>query len=227
MRKIDSRKFRKPMPCFLMNKSVPNTTGSVTTARKVHRSAASVVAVSTSTSKTSSVGTFSRRFLAAVHGAAQPVVDRDILIRHTVSLRDVYLGTEQEVVVDLPEPCGTCDGTGAKDGKLKTCSTCGGQGQVRVRQQVGPFIQEAVQTCQDCGGRGQVAEQPCPDCSRSWSKTQIEQATFTVPEGAEDGTRMRMRGKENLLHKAWVNPVICSLNLRLRSTFGLSGPVRI
>ena len=64
------------MPCFLMNKSVRNTTGSATTARKVHPSAASVVAVSTSTSKTSSVGTFSRRFLAAVLGAAQPVVDQ-------------------------------------------------------------------------------------------------------------------------------------------------------
>ena len=119
----------------------------------------------------------------------------DILLRHTVSLRDVFLGTEQEVVVDLPEPCGTCDGTGAKDGKLKTCSTCGGQGQVRVRQQVGPFIQEAVQTCQDCGGRGQIAEQPCPDCSGRGQKLKSSTLRFTVPEGAEDGTRMRMRGK--------------------------------
>lgn len=119
----------------------------------------------------------------------------DILIRHTVSLRDVFLGTEQEVVVDLPEPCETCDGTGAKDGRLKTCSTCGGQGQVRVRQQVGPFIQEAVQTCQDCGGRGQIAEQPCPDCSGRGQKLKSSTLRFTVPEGAEDGTRMRMRGK--------------------------------
>ena len=119
----------------------------------------------------------------------------DILLRHTVSLRDVFLGTEQEVVVDLPEPCETCDGTGAKDGKLKTCSTCGGQGQVRVRQQVGPFIQEAVQTCQDCGGRGQIAEQPCPDCSGRGQKLKSSTLRFTVPEGAEDGTRMRMRGK--------------------------------
>ena len=119
----------------------------------------------------------------------------DILIRHTVSLRDVFLGTEQEVVIDLPEPCDTCDGTGAKDGKLKSCSTCGGQGQVRVRQQVGPFIQEAVQTCQDCGGRGQIAEQPCPDCSGRGQKLKSSTLRFTVPEGAEDGTRMRMRGK--------------------------------
>lgn len=119
----------------------------------------------------------------------------DILIRHTVSLRDVFLGTEQEVVIDLPEPCDTCDGTGAKDGKLKPCSTCGGQGQVRVRQQVGPFIQEAVQTCQDCGGRGQIAEQPCPDCSGRGQKLKSSTLRFTVPEGAEDGTRMRMRGK--------------------------------
>ena len=64
----------------------------------------------------------------------------DILLRHSIDMRDVYLGAEQEVIVDLPEPCDTCQGTGAKDGKLKTCATCSGQGQVRVRQQVGPFI---------------------------------------------------------------------------------------
>lgn len=119
----------------------------------------------------------------------------DILIRHSITLEDVYLGSEQEVVVDLPEPCSTCDGTGAKGGTLTTCSGCSGQGQVRVRQQVGPFIQEAVQPCQDCGGRGRVADQPCGDCNGRGQELKPSTLRFAVPEGAEDGTRMRMRGK--------------------------------
>ena len=76
-----------------------------------------------------------------------------------------------------------------------TCSTCSGQGQVRVRQQVGPFIQEAVQPCQDCGGKGKIAEQPCEACNGQGRELKSSTLRFTVPEGAEHGTRMRMRGK--------------------------------
>ena len=119
----------------------------------------------------------------------------DILLRHSITLEDVYLGSEQEVVVDLPVPCSTCEGTGAKDSILMTCSTCSGQGQVRVRQQVGPFIQEAVQPCQDCGGKGKIAEQPCETCNGQGLDLKSSTLRFTVPEGAENGTRMRMRGK--------------------------------
>ncbi len=119
----------------------------------------------------------------------------DILLRHSVSLEDVYLGSEHELVLDLPEPCTTCDGTGAKGGELKTCSSCSGQGQVRVRQQVGPFIQESVQACQDCGGRGKVAELSCDVCNGRGQEMTSNTLRFSVPEGAESGTRLRMRGK--------------------------------
>ena len=119
----------------------------------------------------------------------------DILLRHSITLEDVYLGSEQEVVVDLPVACTTCEGTGAKDSILMTCSTCSGRGQVRVRQQVGPFIQEAVQPCQDCGGKGKIAEQPCETCDGQGRELKSSTLRFTVPEGAENGTRMRMRGK--------------------------------
>ncbi len=119
----------------------------------------------------------------------------DILLRHSISLEDVFLGSEQEIVVDLPEPCNTCEGTGAKDGTLTTCSTCSGQGQVRVRQQVGPFIQEALQTCRDCAGKGKFAEMPCNACNGQGRNMKSSTLKFTVPEGAESGTRMRMRGK--------------------------------
>ena len=98
-------------------------------------------------------------------------------------------------MLDLPEPCTTCEGTGAKGGELKTCTSCSGQGQVRVRQQVGPFIQESVQACQDCGGRGKVAERPCSACDGRGQEMKSNTLRFNVPEGAEGGTRLRMRGK--------------------------------
>ena len=95
----------------------------------------------------------------------------------------------------MPNACEACDGTGAEGGRLTTCSTCGGQGQVRVRQQIGPFVQEAVQACRECSSRGKVAEDPCQNCAGSGQEMKSNTLRFKVPLGAENGTRLRMRGK--------------------------------
>lgn len=119
----------------------------------------------------------------------------DILIRHSIELSDALNGTDQEVVLDLPHSCESCEGTGAEGGRLTTCSTCNGQGQVRVRQQIGPFVQEAVQACRECNARGKVADDPCNQCSGSGQDMKSSTLRFKVPLGAEHGTRLRMRGK--------------------------------
>ena len=116
-------------------------------------------------------------------------------MRHSVNLEDVLNGTEQEVVLDLPEPCSSCEGTGAEGGDLVPCQRCSGSGQLRVRQQVGPFIQESVQPCDACTGRGSVSDRPCVDCGGQGSELKSNTLRFSVPEGAESGTRLRMRGK--------------------------------
>ena len=119
----------------------------------------------------------------------------DILLRHSIELAAVLTQAEEEVVIALPEPCQSCDGSGAKDGATINCETCSGQGQVRVRQQVGPFIQEGVQPCNACSGRGQISKEPCKPCKGKGQEMKSNTLRFTVPLGAESGTRLRMRGK--------------------------------
>ena len=177
-----------------MSKNGPTTIVLVTMDLKAVPLEALAGVVSTSTSKTFSAVTSSRRFSAGVP-VDGGLGGSDILLRHSVELVDVLLGSEQEVVLDLPEICATCEGTGARGGVLETCTSCGGQGQVRVRQQVGPFIQEVLQTCSDCGGRGKIAEHPCGDCDGTGTQLKSNTIRFSVPEGAENGTRLRMRGK--------------------------------
>ena len=48
----------------------------------------------------------------------------DILLRHSIELAAVLTQAEEEVVIDLPEPCQSCDGSGAKDGATINCETC-------------------------------------------------------------------------------------------------------
>jgi len=140
-------------------------------------------------------GDFFSSFFGGGSRRNQPRRGGDILLRHSIQLQDVLLGTEQEVVIDLPEPCNECEGTGAEGGDVVNCDACAGQGKVRVRQQVGPFIQESVQACDSCSGRGQVYQTPCNACSGQGQEFKSNTLRFNVPEGAESGTRLRMRGK--------------------------------
>lgn len=45
-----------------------------------------------------------------------------------VSLKEVYLGSEKNIVISRRSMCRHCQGTGAKGGQFKTCPHCGGQG---------------------------------------------------------------------------------------------------
>ena len=137
---------------------------------------------------------FSSMFGGGGRGRTRQRRGSDILIRHSIDLKHVLEQSEQELVLDLPDACQSCAGTGAQDGEMKTCQRCGGQGQVRVRQQVGPFIQQSVQPCAECSGRGSISENPCRDCSGSGQEMKSRTLRFNVPLGAEDGTRLRMRG---------------------------------
>jgi len=118
----------------------------------------------------------------------------DILIRQSVDLADVITGASKEVHLDLPSECESCDGSGSKDGKSKTCTKCKGNGRVRVRQQIGPFVQEVVQECSSCSGSGSLIEHPCNKCRGDGIFHKEQTLRFNVPIGASHGTRLRNRG---------------------------------
>ena len=119
----------------------------------------------------------------------------DIRIRHQVTLEEAYNGTKSELNLDLPTECLSCQGTGAEGGSTSTCGTCRGQGRVRVRQQIGPFISDAVQTCEECQGSGFTHDADCGDCDGIGSVNQPQTIRFDIPEGADNGMVMRMRGR--------------------------------
>jgi molecular chaperone DnaJ len=119
----------------------------------------------------------------------------------TLTLEEVYEGTEREISYETTVECDTCDGTGAKDpSNARRCSTCGGSGRVERRQQT-PFGQATTVTeCPDCGGVGVEYDEACPDCRGRGERRETVTRTVEIPAGVEDGTTLRMRDGENEIH---------------------------
>src|SRR6266568_4712548 len=74
----------------------------------------------------------------------------------------------------------------------KTCSAWPGSAG-RVRQAQGFFTLE--RTCPGCQGRGQMIEDPCPSCAGSGRVTRERTLSVNIPQGVEDGTRIRLAGE--------------------------------
>src|SRR6185436_2557879 len=116
----------------------------------------------------------------------------DLRYNMEITLEEAFLGKTAQIEIPVSVTCESCSGTGAKAGtKPKTCATCGGAG--RVRQAQGFFTLE--RTCPGCQGRGQMIEDPCKACSGSGRVTRERTLSVNIPQGVEDGTRIRLAGE--------------------------------
>jgi molecular chaperone DnaJ len=116
----------------------------------------------------------------------------DLRYNMEITLEEAFLGKTAQIEIPVSVTCESCSGTGAKAGtKPRTCSMCAGAG--RVRQAQGFFTLE--RTCPGCQGRGQMIEDPCPSCSGSGRVTRDRTLSVNIPQGVEDGTRIRLAGE--------------------------------
>lgn len=98
------------------------------------------------------------------------------------------------VTIEVPTQvaCEECDGSGAEKGSEPVkCTTCGGAGQVRMQQ--GFFAIQ--QTCPACKGAGTVITDPCSNCHGRGRISKTKRLSVKVPEGVEDGDRIRLSGE--------------------------------
>ncbi len=118
----------------------------------------------------------------------------DFEVKYTLEFHEAVFGCEKEIEISYKSACESCDGTGAKDGKLTTCQTCKGHGQVVMKQGFMTF----AQTCPACHGEGKIAQDKCPSCSGKGYETQKEKVTIKVPAGIDNGNRLRIKGHGNM-----------------------------
>lgn len=116
----------------------------------------------------------------------------DLRYNLELSLEEAVAGTEAKIRVPVLTTCGECSGSGAKKGSSPvTCSTCQGQGQVRMQQ--GFF--SVQQACPTCHGSGQQIKDPCRKCHGQGRVQENKTLSVKVPEGVDTGDRIRLGGE--------------------------------
>jgi molecular chaperone DnaJ len=110
----------------------------------------------------------------------------------SLSLVEAARGATKTVAFTRHEPCGTCDGSGAKKGtKPQSCDYCGGQGQ--VIQTAGVFRLQT--TCPACRGAGSVIREKCTACGGEGLTEEHVERRVTIPAGVDSDVRVRLAGE--------------------------------
>ena len=109
-----------------------------------------------------------------------------------IPFRTAALGGKVNIDVEVNEECSTCRGNGAAPGAtFRTCTECGGRGTISFGQ--GGFA--VTRPCPVCLGRGQVPSQACPTCNGTGEVRARRKIAVTVPQGVDDGTKIRLKGQ--------------------------------
>ena len=131
-------------------------------------------------------------------GRSGPARGSDLKITISLTLEEIYKGTEKTVKIKRFEPCTSCGGSGAAPGSNPVnCPVCQGSGEIRQVQQ--SFLGQVVniQPCHQCRGRGQVVSNPCSKCSGSGKIKNTSTVTLDIPAGVTSGNYMTQQGKGN------------------------------
>lgn len=120
---------------------------------------------------------------------------RDIRQNLVLTFTEAAFGAQKIISYNRIDRCGSCKGTGAKNGtEYVKCTTCGGSGKLRQTQRspLGNIISESV--CPDCKGTGRKIKEYCTDCGGKGYVKKKEEKKITLPAGLEDGQVVTVSG---------------------------------
>jgi len=116
----------------------------------------------------------------------------DLRYNMSIDLETAYHGKQETIQFTTAAQCETCKGSGSKDNSAPVnCSVCKGYG--KIQRQQGFFTIE--QACHACQGIGKVIKNPCTSCSGEGRVRKQKTLSVNIPEGVEDGMRIRLSGE--------------------------------
>ncbi|KAI5475158.1 DnaJ family protein [Pseudohyphozyma bogoriensis] len=126
-----------------------------------------------------------------------PKKGKDLVHRIKVSLEDLYKGKTTKLALQKHVLCTKCKGKGGKEGAVKTCNSCHGQGIKVVLRQLGPMVQQIQQTCSDCNGEGEIinAKDRCKGCSGKKIVNERKVLEVFIDRGMKEGQTINFSGE--------------------------------
>ncbi|KAF5505938.1 DnaJ-like protein 1 [Colletotrichum siamense] len=122
------------------------------------------------------------------------LVGDNIEVQSSISFMEAAKGTSKTITITPLTECGTCTGSGLKQGtKRSACGACNGSG-TRVHFMNGGF--QMASTCNACGGTGTTIPRgsECRSCAGNGVVRERKTITVDIPAGIEDGMRLRVDG---------------------------------
>jgi len=120
--------------------------------------------------------------------------NNDLAIEISLTFKEAIFGTTKKHKYKYRQPCKSCNGTGSADGKLATCSYCGGSGEIRQQQGFITFSQ----TCPQCLGEGEVIKNRCSTCNGKKFVEVEDEVELKIPAGIDNDHRLRVQGRGHM-----------------------------
>ena len=122
----------------------------------------------------------------------------DIETQLYISFEEAAKGCRKTVQYQAISTCKDCNGTGAQKGTSpKTCSACGGRGQVTINQRTPFGVVQTSRPCDACKGRGKIVETPCRTCNGRGQVRRKRTVDVNVPAGINEEQVLSVAGHGN------------------------------
>lgn len=122
----------------------------------------------------------------------------DIETQLYISFEEAAKGCKKTVQYQAVSTCKDCNGTGAQKGTSpKTCSACGGRGQVTINQRTPFGVVQTSRPCDACKGRGKIIETPCRTCNGRGQVRRKKTVEVNIPAGINDDQVLNVSGHGN------------------------------
>ncbi len=120
-------------------------------------------------------------------------VGRDLRYTLELSFEEAALGVKKTIKFPARVDCAACEGSGAQGGPagMKTCSACGGRGELKVQQ--GFF--SLNKRCAACAGVGKVVDVRCESCHGAGVIEKEREFEVAIPPATADGATRRVAGQ--------------------------------
>ncbi|MBI4151679.1 molecular chaperone DnaJ [Candidatus Woesearchaeota archaeon] len=117
----------------------------------------------------------------------------DLLTEVEITLEEAASGATKTFTLNKLERCEECNGRGARS--FEHCHHCKGTGSLKRTQRTPFGLFQQTSPCPECRGTGEISTDSCKACHGEGVIRRKKEIEVTIPPGAEEGTRLRIRNE--------------------------------